>query len=113
MFVCTTGPWCRLGGPVDEIRAVLKRAAADAGLKDVVRVNQSGCLNQCGHGPMVVCYPEGVWYSGVDAAGAARIAAEHVVAGRVVEEYRYHPERVGNNKLPWIRDEERKKKAAD
>ena len=30
-----------------------------------VRVNKAGCFSQCGHGPMIVVYPENVWYAGV------------------------------------------------
>jgi (2Fe-2S) ferredoxin len=46
-------------------------------------------MNQCGHGPMVVVYPEDTWYSKVDEAGAERIVADHLVAGRPVESMRY------------------------
>lgn len=111
-FVCTYGPWCRLDGPVDRVRAILKDGVKEAGLRDEVRVNQSGCLNQCGHGPMVVLYPEGRWYAGVDEEGARRILAEDLLAGRPVPEYLYHPDAAGNNKLPHIREAERKKKEA-
>lgn len=111
VLVCTYGPWCRRGGDVDAIRSTLKDGVKEAGLADAVRVNQSGCLNQCGHGPMVAVWPENVWYSGVDAEGAKRIVDAHLLGGRVVEEYRYHPERPGNNKLDWIREEDRRKKA--
>lgn len=108
VFVCTTGPWCRRGGPVREILGMLRDGVKAVGLRDVVRVNQSGCLNQCGHGPMVACFPENVWYSGVDVAGARRILEEHVLGGRVVDEYRYAPARAGHNKLPWIQEEDRR-----
>lgn len=110
VFVCTDGPWCPKDGPAAEVRAILKAGVKEAGLRDEVRVNKSGCLNQCGHGPMLVCYPEGVWYAHVDVAGARRILAEHVVGGRVVEDYRYRPERVGNNKVPRVVEAERREK---
>jgi (2Fe-2S) ferredoxin len=61
-------------------------------------VNHAGCMNQCGHGPMVVVYPENVWYAGVDREGARRIAEEHLRDGRVVKEYLYHAP-PGDNKL--------------
>lgn len=110
VLVCTYGPWCRRGGPVDAIRSTLKDGVKRAGLADDVRVNQSGCLNQCGHGPMIAVLPENVWYSGVDEEGARRILDEHLLGERVVEEYRYAPESAGNNKLEWIREEDRRKK---
>ncbi len=100
VFACTYGPWCAAEGPAVAVRGIMKDAVKAAGLRDVVRVNRSGCLNQCGHGPMVVVYPEGVWYDHVDEDAARRIAADHLVDGRPVESLRYRPERAGNNKLP-------------
>ena len=88
VFVCTSGKTCPKEG-AEEVHATLKRAVKDAGLKCVVRVNHAGCMNQCGHGPMVVVYPEDTWYAGVDEKGAQRIVDEHLVHGRVVDKYRY------------------------
>lgn len=88
VFVCTFGKTCERDGAVDVFQT-LKRNARDAGLQGIVRINKSGCMNQCGHGPMVVVYPQDVWYAGVDQPGAARIVAEHLVAGAPVEELRY------------------------
>lgn len=97
IFVCTSGKTCGTqGGP--EVFKRLKDCAADAGLKGIVRVNQAGCMNQCGHGPMVVVYPSNVWYCGVDEAGAERIIAEHIVGGAPVEELLYIAP-TGDNKL--------------
>jgi len=81
VFVCTSGKTCPLAGSV-EVHATLKKAVAAAGVRDTVRVNHAGCLDQCGHGPMVVVYPE-------DVAGAKRIVAEHLVGGHVVTDYLY------------------------
>ena len=88
IFVCTSGKTCPLSGSL-EVHAALKKAVAAAGLRTAVRVNHSGCMNQCGHGPMVVVYPEDVWYSHVDESGALRIVDEHVTGGKPVEDYRY------------------------
>ncbi len=98
VFVCTTGKTCAAQGSA-RTYAALKDAARAAGLKGRVRVNQSGCLNQCGHGPMAVVYPEDTWYAGVDADGARRIVAEHLVGGEPVRELRYVAP-PGDNKLP-------------
>ena len=88
VFVCTSGETCPGQGSGD-VHAELKRRVKDAGLKGRVRVNHAGCMNQCGHGPMVVVYPEDVWYSHVDVEGARRIAEEHLRDGRVVRRYLY------------------------
>jgi (2Fe-2S) ferredoxin len=50
-----------------------------------VRVNQAGCLDRCEEGPVLVVYPEAVWYTYVDKADIDEIIDEHLVNGRVVE----------------------------
>jgi (2Fe-2S) ferredoxin len=98
VFVCTSGKTCPLSRSV-EVHATLKKAVADAGIRDTVRVNKSGCMNQCGHGPMVVVYPDDVWYAAVDEAGAKRIVVEHLIGGRIVTDYLYVAP-PGDNKMP-------------
>jgi (2Fe-2S) ferredoxin len=53
-----------------------------------VRINSAGCLNRCTEGPVVVVYPEGVWYTYVDREDIDEIVDEHLVHGRVVERLR-------------------------
>ena len=50
-----------------------------------VRVNTAGCLDRCEEGPCILVYPEGTWYSYVDARDIDEIVDEHLVNGRVVE----------------------------
>jgi (2Fe-2S) ferredoxin len=50
-----------------------------------VRINSAGCLDRCDNGPVLVVYPEGVWYTYVDASDIDEIVDEHLVNGRVVE----------------------------
>ena len=38
---------------------------------------------------MVVVYPDDVWHAGVDEVGAARIVDEHLVQGKIIQEYLY------------------------
>ncbi len=51
---------CARKGAVD-LRNYMKARAKEFGLGDV-RINASGCLDRCELGPVVVVYPEGVWY---------------------------------------------------
>jgi (2Fe-2S) ferredoxin len=53
-----------------------------------VRVNQAGCLDRCEEGPVIVVYPEEVWYTYVDRDDVDEIIDEHLVNGRVVERLR-------------------------
>lgn len=98
VFVCTSGKTCTAQDSAATFQ-VLKDGLRAAGVANRIRVNHSGCTGQCGHGPMVVVYPEDLWYCGVDAAGAQRILDEHLLGGTPVESLRYVAP-PGENKLP-------------
>jgi (2Fe-2S) ferredoxin len=66
----------------DAFKAELKRAR----LGPLVRANAAGCLDQCEHGPVVVIYPQAIWYGRVTADDVPRIVRETLVEGRVVED---------------------------
>lgn len=98
VFVCTHGEYCPFDGSA-EVHRVLKEGVAERGLESEIRVNKSGCFNQCGNGPMVVVYPENVWYGKVTPEKARRIVDEHLAGGRVAEDLVYTAP-PGPNKSP-------------
>jgi (2Fe-2S) ferredoxin len=53
-----------------------------------VRINTAGCLDRCEEGPIIVVYPEEVWYTYVDKADVDEIIEEHLKHGRIVERLR-------------------------
>ena len=55
-----------------------------------VKRGETPCLGVCAGGPIIVVYPEGVWYGGVTAELLERIVIEHLRDGRVVEEAVFH-----------------------
>jgi (2Fe-2S) ferredoxin len=57
-----------------------------------VRVNKAGCLDRCAGGPVAVVYPEGTWYTYVDAADIDEIVESHLLGDRVVERLLLSPE---------------------
>lgn len=56
------------------------------------RINSAGCLNRCAEGPVVVVYPEGVWYTYVDQSDIDEIIDSHLVHGRPVERLMLDPQ---------------------
>jgi (2Fe-2S) ferredoxin len=90
VFVCTFGAWCKQDGDTDAIVRRLKQAVAAAGLQGQVRINKSGCFNQCGHGPMVVFYPQDRWYAGVGPEDAADLVQAELIAGEPLPRILYH-----------------------
>lgn len=50
-----------------------------------VRVNKAGCLDRCSGGPVLVVYPEAVWYTFVDNDDIDEIVDSHLKNGKVVE----------------------------
>jgi (2Fe-2S) ferredoxin len=72
----------------NNLLAFFEQEAADRGLEGV-RVSSTGCLQICDEGPIVVVYPENVWYRKVDEPAAEAIldaiennaiANEHIIA---------------------------------
>ena len=55
-----------------------------------VKRGETPCLGVCAGGPIMVVYPEGVWYAGVTPELLERIVVEHLKQGRVVEEAVFH-----------------------
>jgi len=53
-----------------------------------VRVNKAGCLDRCDLGPLLVIYPEAVWYRYVDIEDLDEIVDRHLLRGEVVERLR-------------------------
>ena len=50
-----------------------------------VRINKAGCLDRCAGGPVMVVYPEAVWYTYVDQQDIDEIVDVHLKQGRVVQ----------------------------
>jgi (2Fe-2S) ferredoxin len=68
------------------LRDAFKKELKRAGYRGLARVNQAGCLDQCEHGPVVVIYPQAIWYGNVRVEDVPRIVADTLVGGKVVED---------------------------
>jgi len=70
------------------LQKLFKQKLAARGLKGRIRANQSGCLDQCEHGPNIVIYPDAVWYGNVSESDVDEIIESHIISGRPVERLR-------------------------
>ncbi|ORX23494.1 NADH-quinone oxidoreductase subunit F [Thermoanaerobacterium sp. PSU-2] len=73
----------------DRIAKCFEEEIANKGLDKEVQVVRTGCFGLCELGPVVVVYPEGVFYSRVKEEYVPEIVEEHLLKGRVVKKYLY------------------------
>jgi (2Fe-2S) ferredoxin len=75
----------------EPLRDYLKSRAKELGIGGI-RVNSAGCLDRCELGPVMVIYPEGVWYSYHSHEDVEEILQTHLVQGGRVERLMLGPQ---------------------
>ena len=66
----------------DHMKARVKKLGLSGEGK--VRINRSGCLDRCSEGPLLVIYPQAIWYTFIDNQDIDEIIEGHLVNGKVV-----------------------------
>ncbi len=64
----------------------LQSAVDKYSLNDVVKIVETGCMGMCDAGPLMIVYPEGVYYQKLTPEDMEKIVSEHILKGRIVEE---------------------------
>jgi len=91
VFFCTNlrtdGRKCCQDHDAQAMRDYLKKRTKEMGLsgRGKLRINTAGCLDHCAQGPVIVVYPEAVWYSYKTRADLDEILEQHLIGGKVVE----------------------------
>lgn len=50
-----------------------------------VRINRAGCLDRCSQGPLLVIYPQAIWYTFIDNDDIDEIIESHLQQGKIVK----------------------------
>ncbi len=87
LSVCA-GSGCTASGARDVLRA-LQRNLQRRGLENIVELKSTGCHGFCERGPLVVVWPEGIFYNRVTPGDASELAASVGDGRRPVERLLY------------------------
>ena len=79
------GTGCTSSGSV-KIQSAFEEHLAANGIKEEVKIVQTGCFGLCALGPVVIVYPDGTFYSQVTPENVPEIVANHIVNGNPVNE---------------------------
>ncbi|MBE7012892.1 MAG: NADH-quinone oxidoreductase subunit NuoF [Ruminococcaceae bacterium] len=87
VLVCG-GTGCTSSGSEKIIKA-LEDSLKEKNLENEIKVVRTGCFGLCALGPIMIVYPEGVFYSMVTPEDIPEIVEEHFLKGRVVKRLVY------------------------
>lgn len=81
------GAQCCAGCGAPEVQAYAKERikALKKNGKGRIRINRAGCLDRCDEGPVMVVYPEAIWYRYVDKQDIDEIIEQHLLGNQPVE----------------------------
>ena len=84
VLVCTC-PTCSKKD-AENVLLAFRQKIEKRGLLEKVKVTRTGCLSvgECKYGPLVVIYPQGVWYRFVTVNDVEEVIEKHLVGGQLV-----------------------------
>ncbi len=95
VLICV-GTGCTSSNSVT-ISETMKAELEKAGIADEIKVVLTGCFGLCALGPIMIVYPEGVFYSAVKVEDVHEIVTSHLAGGKVVDRLVYKDEITGEH----------------
>ena len=83
LLICC-GSGCVSAGAL-KIKERFHAVLAEKGIANEVNLIETGCMGPCDYGPVMVIYPEGIFYKHVSVDDVEEIVSEHFVKGRPVQ----------------------------
>ena len=87
-----------------KVREKLETELKDRGLSERVKVVITGCNGFCAEGPIMVVYPEGIFYKKLIPEEIPFLVEEHFLKGRPVEKFLYTELIAKEKKIPLMKD---------
>ncbi len=101
VLVCG-GTGCQSSGSI-ELVDTLKKEFKKHGIEKEIEIIVTGCFGLCELGPVVIVYPEGVFYSRVEIEDIPELVEEQFVKGRILKRLVYH-ESMDDDKVRSLSD---------
>ena len=87
VLICA-GTGCTSSGS-KKVEAALRRELEEKGLAREIKIVETGCHGFCEMGPLLIVYPEGVFYVRVQEEDVPELVEEHFYKGRIVQRLLY------------------------
>jgi NADP-reducing hydrogenase subunit HndC len=83
LLICC-GSGCVSAGAL-KIKERFHEVLKDKGIANEINIIETGCMGPCDYGPVMVIYPEGIFYKKVEVSDVDEIVEEHFIKGRAVK----------------------------
>lgn len=90
LLICC-GSGCVSAGAL-KIKDRFHEVLDEKGISSEINIIETGCMGPCDYGPVMVIYPEGIFYKAVTPADVDEIVTEHFIKGRPVTRLMLHDE---------------------
>ena len=97
------GTGCNSSGSA-HLETALEKELAAKGIQDEIKIVKTGCFGLCALGPVMIVYPEGTFYSRVQADDIPEIVEEHLLKGRIVDRLVYNDAAEGETHATSLND---------